>query len=289
MTSSPDPRAARRFAAGPAAAATGAVRSRAFVPADTAPARAPRTFVAAPASPGAGVPQRFTGFQVPRGPGDEEAARAQREAARAAGYAEGWAEGMRQASERAAAERLAERQASRASAAAHEAHRAQVLARAEGALLDAADAVRAEREPTVGALADTVLELALDLAGAVLDREVSLASSPVLEAVQRALRPLDATRPVTVRLHPQDLDALTGPEGPGAHHPSGAALKGPDGGADAQLVTYLPDPTLQPGDALARQGDTEVDAGLRASVARALEALVSPEAAARSEVPGRAR
>jgi flagellar assembly protein FliH len=42
-------------------------------------------------------------------------------------------------------------------------------------------------------------------------------------------------------------------------------------------VTYLPDPTVQPGDAVARQGDTEVDAGLRASVSRALEALVGTE------------
>ncbi|WP_432572509.1 FliH/SctL family protein, partial [Kineococcus sp. SYSU DK005] len=146
------------------------------------------------------------------------------------------------------------------------------------AVRSAADALRAERQPTVAALADTVLELALDLAGAVLDREVSLMASPVHEAVRRALRPLDAQLPVTVRVHPDDLGALTG------DGRSEEGLKDGDAGADAGRVSFLPDPTVTPGDAIARQGDTDVDAGLRASVARALEALVSPEAATGSPV-----
>ncbi|NAZ87419.1 FliH/SctL family protein [Kineococcus indalonis] len=258
--------------------------ARAFRPADTSPARTARSFVAAPGG-GAGTaqPRAFTGIRLPRSPADEEALRAEREAARTAGYAAGWAAGMRQAAEEAAAERLAARHAAQEAARAQAAAQAAALARAEAAVRSAADALRAERQPTVAALADTVLELALDLAGAVLDREVSLMASPVHEAVQRALRPLDATLPVTVRVHPDDLAALTGDGRTGAGA-TGEALKDGAGAADAGRVSFLPDPTVTPGDAIARQGDTDVDAGLRASVARALEALVSPEAATGSPV-----
>ncbi|WP_432493385.1 FliH/SctL family protein [Kineococcus gypseus] len=234
--------------------------------------------------PGAGArtggqPRPFTGLQLPRSAADEAALRAERESARTAGWAAGWAAGMRRAAEEAAAERLAARHAAQEAARAAETARAAALARAESALAAAAAALRAEREPAVAALADTVLELALDLAGAVLDREVSLMASPVGEAVQRALRPLDARLPVTVRVHPDDLLALTGDGRPGGAGTVGD-LKGADGAADAGRVSFLPDPTVTPGDAIARQGDTDVDAGLRASVARALEALVSPDAAA---------
>ncbi|WP_345713947.1 FliH/SctL family protein, partial [Kineococcus glutinatus] len=144
-------------------------------------------------------------------------------------------------------------------------------------VLTAAGALRARQDPTLGALADTVLELACDLAGAVLDREVSLMSSPVGEAVRRALRPLDAMQPVTVRVHPADLSTLVGD-----------GLKDDGAAADAGLVNYVADSTLEPGEAIARQGETEVDARLRTSVARALEALVGDDAPAPAEVSGQA-
>ncbi|WP_337063046.1 FliH/SctL family protein [Kineococcus sp. G2] len=241
--------------------------------------------MAAPGGPDARAPREFTGIRLPRNAADTEALRAERESARTAGWAAGWAAGMRQAAEEAAADRLAARQAATAAAAAHESRRAAALARAEAAVLTAADGISAQRLPSVAALADTVLELALELAGAVLDREVSLMGSPVHEAVQRALRPLDDHQPVTVRVHPDDLAALTG-DGPTGGDPAGGALKTPGAPADAPRVTYLADPTVSPGDAIARQGDTDVDAGLRASVGRALAALVSPEAGGSAEVSG---
>ncbi|MCI2240610.1 flagellar assembly protein FliH [Paenibacillus sp. TRM 82003] len=258
---------------------------RAFRPADTSPSTGPRPFVTAPGGGVGSQPRAFTGMRLPRSAADTEALRAEREAARTAGWAAGWAAGMRQAAEEAAADRLAARQAATAAAAAHEAQRAAALARAESAVRQAADAISAQRLPAVAALADTVLELALELAGAVLDREVTLMASPVHEAVQRALRPLDDERPVTVRVHPDDLDALTG-DGRTGEDPAGDALKGAAGAADAGRVSFLPDPTVSPGDAIARQGDTDVDAGLRASVARALEALVSPDALAGAPAAG---
>ncbi|WP_432523977.1 FliH/SctL family protein [Kineococcus sp. SYSU DK006] len=239
----------------------------AFTPGDTRPSREPRVFVAAPASTGA-APRPFTGMDLSRREDTEELRRI-RESARTEGYAAGWAHGMRQAAQQAAVELEAQREAAHEAARRDREERRAARNRAEEALVTAADALRAEREPSIGALADSVLALALDLAGAVLDREVALMDSPAGEAVRRALRPLDGDKPVTVRVHPDDLSTLVGD-----------GLKGRHASSDAELVSYQPDPTLSPGDAIARQGDTEVDAGLRASVARALEALVGGEGAA---------
>lgn len=242
---------------------------RGFEIADTrAGTRTPRRFIAAPAE-AKGTVRAFRGLDLPTG-AESEAARVARESARAAGYAAGWAQGLRQASEQAAAAAQAQQaewdQADRL----HDAQRQAARRRAEEALTHAARALRAERAPSVAELADTVLELALDLAGAVLDREVDLMPSPVRAAVERALRPLDDQLPVTVRVHPDDLSALTG------DGRTDGALKDGAAPADAGRVTYLPDASLSPGDAIARQGDTDVDAGLRAAVGRALAALVGP-------------
>lgn len=237
--------------------------SRSFVRADPGPAttREPRVFVAVPAATSTSA-RGFVGLDLAAREDTEELARL-REKARTEGYAAGWAAGMRQAAERAAAELEAQKEAAHVAARLDREERRAARDRAEEALLRAAQALQGERDPSVGALADTVLELTLELAGAVLDREVQLMDSPVGEAVRRALAPLDGEKPVTVRVNPADLSALTGD-----------GLKGKHAGADAALVTYLPDPAVQPGDAIARQGDTEVDAGLRASVSRALAALV---------------
>lgn len=237
----------------------------AFGSADARPAaREPRTFAASATtgSQGPAAPRAFVGLDLTERE-NSQAVQAVREQARTEGYAAGWASGMRQASLRAAAELEAQQAAAHAAARLDRDERRAARNRAEEALLAAGDALRAERDPAIGALADTVLELALELAGAVLDREVQMMDSPVGEAVRRALAPLDREKPVTVRINPADLMALTGD-----------GLKGRHATADAELVTYLPDTTVQPGDAVARQGETEVDAGLRASVARALGALV---------------
>ncbi|MEZ0493734.1 FliH/SctL family protein [Kineococcus sp. TBRC 1896] len=234
-----------------------------FQPADTRPGttREPRVFLAVPAAASTS-PRGFVGLDLTRREDTADLVQL-RERARTEGYAAGWAAGMRQAAVRAEAEAEAQREAALVAARTDRDERRAARARAEEALLAAGDALRAEREPAIGALADTVLELALELAGAVLDREVQLMDSPVGEAVRRALAPLDAEKPVTVRVNPADLSALTGD-----------ALKGRHASSDAELVSFLPDPAVQPGDAVARQGDTEVDAGLRASVSRALAALV---------------
>ncbi|PRY18217.1 flagellar assembly protein FliH [Kineococcus rhizosphaerae] len=218
-------------------------------------------FVAVPAATSTS-PRGFVGLDLAQREDGEELVRL-REQARTEGYAAGWAAGMRQAAEKAAAELEAQKEAAHVAARLDRDERRAARTRAEEALLAAGDALRAEREPAIGALADTVLELALELAGAVLDREVQLMDSQVGEAVRRALKPLDAEKPVTVRVNPADLMVLTGD-----------ALKGKHSLSDTELVSFLPDPTVQPGDAIARQGDTEVDAGLRASVSRALAALV---------------
>ncbi|MFB9376567.1 FliH/SctL family protein [Kineococcus gynurae] len=233
----------------------------AFVPAALGPAAAnrPRVFAAAPVTTTSRPERTFTTFEVPADP----AAVRVRESARAAGYAEGWSAGLRQAHERVEAERAAARVAEQEQAVREATQRAAVLRRSEDALLAAADELRARQDPTVGELADTVLALACDLAGAVLDRELALMDSPVLEAVKRALRPLEAADPVTVRVHPADLMGRPGD-----------TLKDFAADADAGRVNFVADSSLHPGEAIARQGETTIDARLRASVARAVDALL---------------
>ncbi|GAB7189400.1 hypothetical protein NUM3379_01060 [Kineococcus sp. NUM-3379] len=266
MTSSPE----SGFTAGlPGIRAARAATSRAATP--TAPVPAFQAAPGAATRTSTGEAREFDALRLPSSGAEAEETTRIRESARTSGFAEGWAQGMRAAAAQAAADHEAAQAAVRSAAEDHEVRRAAALRRATAAVQAAADALRAERDPTVAQLADTVLELACDLAGAVLDREVSLLSSPVLEAVQRALRPLDATQPVTVRVHPDDLVVLLG------DGPVGEALKESGLDADAGLVSYVGDRTMQPGDAVARQGNTEVDASLRASVSRALEALTGAE------------
>ena len=174
-----------------------------------------------------------------------------REAARAQGYAAGWAEGRRGSIARAHVERdqavraLEER--SRRVLAAQQSS-ADALAAAVRASEAAAQALQAE-------LADSAVDLALQIAEAVLGRELQLAADPAADALRRALRTVPADVAVVVRLHPDDLEAL-----------------------DRSVVhdrpaTYRPDPSLLRGDAVVETESSVVDAGIAAALARVREVL----------------
>jgi flagellar assembly protein FliH len=178
-----------------------------------------------------------------------------REEARRAGWAAGHAEGLVAAeqvvaaAERAAAERLAavqvrwERRLASATA-------------AMGAAVERLDAVTA---PVVDELRDSILDAVLLLVGDLLGRELAMASSPGLDALQRALTLCPSDVPVVVRLHPDDL-AEVPPE------------------ALAQLpasVTVRPDDAVERAGALAEAGTQRVDAQLGPALERVREVLRS--------------
>jgi flagellar assembly protein FliH len=178
-----------------------------------------------------------------------------REEARRAGWATGHAEGLVAAeqvvaaAERAAEERLAavqvrwERRLASATA-------------AMGAAVERLDAVAA---PVVDELRDSILDAVLLLVGDLLGRELAMASSPGLDALQRALTLCPSDVPVVVRLHPDDL-AEVPPE------------------ALAQLpasVTVRPDDEVERAGALAEAGTQRVDAQLGPALERVRAVLRS--------------
>ena len=173
-----------------------------------------------------------------------------RTAARAAGYAEGWAQGQREA--KVAAE-VAEAQARAAEVAEGQA-RAAALDRAVGAVLAAADQLTRQTVPVAADLESAVLEGAVEIAEALLGRALAESPERGLDALRRVMALAPQTGTPTVRLHPDDLAALDAPSG-------SFALNGRE-------VILRPDPSLSPGDAIAEQGTTTIDARLAEAIAR---------------------
>lgn len=180
-----------------------------------------------------------------------ELAERSRVAGRAQGYAAGWAEGRRRAQEE--AEQTAAAQAD-AAAQAHAAalERQRVLA---DALERAAARCGGDLEARYAELADQAVELALQIAEAVVQRELATTADPGADAVRRALTSVPPTIAVTVRLNPEDLagmdpDAVTG-----------------------RPVTLVPDADVARGDALAETETQMVDATVDAAMARVREVL----------------
>ena len=131
-----------------------------------------------------------------------------RAAAQEAGWTEGHAEGY--ASGLTAAADVARRNAEdgRADGEAAERQRDAHLSRAVELLLTAAGAFRSAEQVAVAEVEDTVVELALSVARAVLRRELAASTDPGADALARALALAPQDCPVTVRLHPDDVRTL---------------------------------------------------------------------------------
>lgn len=181
--------------------------------------------------------------------------------ARAVGYAQGWAQGSRDAMQALAAERAA----GEAELAALRARQEQQVEVALQALQDAAAQLRQGTISITDDIEDQILAAAVQLAEALLGRELRDPEVAAPAALARVLRLAPANEPVTVWLHPADHETLTGP--------AGAALIGSVEGATGRGLTFESDPDLQPGDARARCGSTSIDARLSAGVARLREYL----------------
>jgi flagellar assembly protein FliH len=190
-----------------------------------------------------------TGAPVPH-----ELIQSARIAAQAAGYAEGWAQGQRAA-------KVASRAALDQAAAAERAHataRSAALGRALAALGTAASGLDRRIAQTAEELEDAILAAAVELAEAILDRELSTMDGRALDAARRAIALAPAGAEILVRLHPEDH-----------------AMLAEDGALEihGRPVRLRPDPTLRPGDAVAEYGATTIDAGLPAALARVRRVL----------------
>jgi flagellar assembly protein FliH len=184
----------------------------------------------------------------------EQLARLREEARRegwAAGHAEGVvaAEQVVAAAERAAEERLA----------AVQIRWERRLASATAAMGAAVERLDATAAPVVDELRDSILDAVLVLVGDLLGRELEMASSPGLDALQRALTLCPTDVPVVVRLHPDDL----------AEVPPDALAQLP------AAVTVLGDGTVERAGALAEAGTQRVDAQLGAALERVRQVLRS--------------
>ncbi len=169
--------------------------------------------------------------------------------ARADGYAAGEREGRAVLAAQAEVRRIAEQAAAEQQAAAHEQQRQQALA----ALRGAETAFRTAETTAVAHIEQTVVELALELARAVLGRELLAMADPAAEALGRALALAPDGGQLVARLHPADLATL----------------------ADAGLarVELRPDPTVERGGCLVEGGGRRVDAQLGPALDRAAAEL----------------
>ncbi|MFN8074672.1 MAG: FliH/SctL family protein [Kineosporiaceae bacterium] len=253
---------------GGAASPTFAPTRTATLPTEAGESRADGTVVDAPPTVVEDTPQvRRARFDRPLGNGQylptyadpelerivREAADAAREQARAEGYARGWSQG------RAAAQQAAQDEATRRAqtAAARERIEADRINSALSAATSAARDVGNVNGPQWNEVSDAIVDAALQLARAVLARELAATGGEVVEAVRIALRGIADGAPV-IAVNPEDYETLT---------ELAAAGSLPD---DVHLV---PDREVPRGAASARAGARQLVAHLPSALAAAEEAL----------------
>lgn len=174
-----------------------------------------------------------------------------RRAARAQGYAVGWAEGRREARARAEEDAAAAAELARRAEEQREAeHRAVVEA-----LTLAADELRAAIGEACARIGDQATELALAVTEELVGRELRTSTDPGADVVRRALAAVPDGGAPQVRLHPSV-----------AASPALADLT--DRG-----VVVVPDPGLEPHDAVVETDDTVVDLRVATALERLREVL----------------
>lgn len=195
---------------------------------------------------------------APLGGGAAPELASDRLAAQAQGYAAGWAQGQQAAM--AATEQLRE-----VLVADHEHHERVARSSVDhllAALRSATQQVLERTTPAVDDLTELIVSSAVELARAVLGAELRAVDDVALTALRRALSPLPTDGTVTVRLSPQDHEQLRELLG----HDEQVAF------GSHQLQLHR-DSTLRPGDAVAEQAGSVVDARIEAGLARALATL----------------
>lgn len=174
------------------------------------------------------------------------------EAARAEGHRQGYEEGHQAATAALGARVEAERQSRSATL--------------ERALTAALDAIASQRSDAVAVAEAEVVALAIELAEALLRRELALSPALGADALRRALDLLPAGEDLVVRLHPSD-----------AEHPGELQALLPE-----RRVQVVPDPAVEPGGCLVDAGPCHIDAQIAPALDRARQVLAELGVATRA-------
>jgi flagellar assembly protein FliH len=158
------------------------------------------------------------------------------------GYDEGYRAGM--------AEGLAAGRAAMSVESAAHLARLEALIRS---LDEAAADLRRRQALELAGLEDALARTAVDLASAIIGRELQVAASPGADALARAMGLVPAGATAQARLHPADAALVT-------ETPAG--------------VTILPDPAVEPGGCILVVGDSRIDAQLGSALDRVRAALL---------------
>lgn len=210
--------------------------------------------------PNSALSNTFAGteFELTGGMPAELLDEAQRQA-RAVGYAQGWAQGLRAA---AAGQAVLAEQARRERTAAVEQQAAQVGSAVQ-AVLRAADQVRQTVVEVTDELSDRMLSAAVELAAVLLGQQLTDPQISATAGLRRVLEQVPDDQPVTIRLSRPDYDTLTAP--------AAAELIAAVEATGQGRISLECDPSLAPGDALARSAATSIDARLTTALARLRE------------------
>ena len=179
----------------------------------------------------------------------EQACREGFEAGRREGHAKGLADGM-------ADGRLALETQLTESEARIEAERLAMLASLSETVSALADQVDARLDAIGETATNSVVDLALEIAEAVLAREVAVLEDPGADAIARCLELAPAFGDLVAYLNPEDAERL-----------------GAIDGLDGRRLVVKPDPTLETGDAIVTVDEAVIDARLSESLQRVAEAL----------------
>jgi flagellar assembly protein FliH len=178
--------------------------------------------------------------ELPGPPVEVDPAQAAADARRGydAGFEAGFAEGI---------------SAGRAAAAAETAAALAHLEALGRSLAEAAEELRRHRALDLAGLEDALARTAVDLASAIIGRELEVAASPGADALARALGLVPAGCVAVARVHPGDCDTVG--ELPGG-------------------VTVIADPAIEPGGCILEVGDSRIDAQLGPALDRVRSALL---------------
>lgn len=175
------------------------------------------------------------------------------EQGRAEGYAVGYAQGQAAAAVEAAAAEGRRETSRRSAETAAQARLAAVVQ-----VLESATSALAHREAVaVAEVEDVVASLALEVARAVLDRELAVAEDPGREALARALALAPDGTPAVVRLHPQDV----------------GLLQAADLDLSGRALQVVADPAVERGGCVVDTAGRRIDAQLTPALARVAAVL----------------
>ncbi len=145
------------------------------------------------------------------------------------------------------------------------------IALAARALGEATDGIESLRVELVQTIEHDAIQLGLQLAEKILGGTRQLPSERILEAVQGALRRVTDRRKIAVLVNPAELEAVSSAIG---------ELVG--AGSGVELCDIQPDERVEPGGAIVRTAEGEVDASVETQLERAREVVEASLAAERA-------